>query len=83
MKPATLELATKQKVIECNGMLMGYSESANSEYIRVFDNWVNRIVMDYPLRFRERAISPPFAPRSKARCRALPTLRGIPRGCRR
>lgn len=58
MKPATLELATKQKVIECNGMLMGYSESANSEYIRVFDNWVNRIVMDYPLRFRERAISP-------------------------
>ena len=58
MKPATLELATKEKVIECNGMLMGYSESTNSEYIKVFDNWVNRIVMDYPLRFRERAISP-------------------------
>ena len=38
MLPKTLELATREKVISTNGMLMGYSEVKNSEYIKVFDN---------------------------------------------
>ena len=33
MLPKTLELATREKVISTNGMLMGYSEVKNSEYI--------------------------------------------------
>ena len=56
MIPKTLELATKEKVISCDGMLMGYSEAKNSDYLKVFDNWVNRIVLGYPLRYREVAV---------------------------
>ena len=58
MLPKTLELATREKVISTNGMLMGYSEVKNSEYIKVFDNWVNRIILGYPLRFREVSTPP-------------------------
>lgn len=58
MLPKTLELATKEKVISCDGMLMGYSEVKNSQYIKVFDNWVNRIVLGYPLRYREATMPP-------------------------
>jgi SNF2 family DNA or RNA helicase len=53
MQPKTLVLATKERVISCDGMLMGYSEAKNSPYIKVFENWVNRIVLGYPLRYRE------------------------------
>lgn len=56
MQPKTLELATKERVISCNGMLMGYAENKNSDYLRVYDNWVNRIVLGYPLRYREVAM---------------------------
>ena len=58
MLPKTLELATREKVISTNGMLMGYSEVKNSEYIKVFDNWVNRLILGYPLRFREVFVPP-------------------------
>lgn len=56
MIPKTLELATKEKVISCDGMLMGYSEAKNSDYLKVYDNWVNRLVLGYPLRYREVAM---------------------------
>ena len=58
MLPKTLELATREKIISTNGMLMGYSEVKNSEYIKVFDNWINRLILGYPLRFREVSTPP-------------------------
>lgn len=59
MQPKTLELAPVAKVVECKGNLMGFSETKNKELIKVYDNWVNRIVMNYPLRYNEVAI--PFS----------------------
>jgi N12 class adenine-specific DNA methylase len=35
---------------------MGYSEAKNSDYLKVYDNWVNRLVLGYPLRYQEVAI---------------------------
>ena len=58
MQPKTLELANKERVIEHSELLMGYSEVKNSNYVKIFDNWVNRIVLGYPLRYREM-VTPP------------------------
>lgn len=57
MTPKTLELATVEKVAQNYSMLMGYSESKDKKYLKIFDNWANRIVLGYPLRYRERLVS--------------------------
>lgn len=53
MQPKTLELAPTEKVIEFRDVLMGYSAQKNSNYVKVFDNWVNRLALEYPLRMRK------------------------------
>ena len=65
MQPKTLELANKERVIEHAELLMGYSEVKNSNYVKIFDNWVNRIVLGYPLRYREM-VTPPCNLRQQA-----------------
>ena len=55
MQPKTLEIATQERITEFYGKLMGYSTMSNQSHFKIFDNWVNRIVLGYPLRYREIA----------------------------